>query len=62
MKQKYYVELGEPNRYGGIYIWESKEALGAFLKSDLFAAVPKAYQVVGAPDVEVVDALFQLRD
>ncbi|MDX1628025.1 MAG: hypothetical protein R3345_04955 [Fulvivirga sp.] len=59
--QKYYVKLDEPGKYGGIYVWDSKESLKAFQQSDLAASIPKAYQVIEAPNVEIVDVLFQLR-
>ena len=60
--QKYYVKLGEPGQYGGIYVWDSEESLLAFRKSDLAASIPEAYQLTEAPEVEVADVLFQLRD
>lgn len=60
--QKTYVKLAEPNRYGGIYLWDSAESMKAFRESDLAATIPTAYQVVGAPKIEIMDALFQLRE
>lgn len=59
--QKYYVEYDEPNTYGGIYIWESKAAMGAFLQTDLFATIREAYEFAGPPEVTVVQGLFPLR-
>jgi heme-degrading monooxygenase HmoA len=59
--QKYYVKLGQPNRYGGIYVWDSMESLRAYRASDLAATIPEAYKVTGPPEVEVLDSLFQLR-
>ncbi|MBX2817536.1 MAG: YdhR family protein [Saprospiraceae bacterium] len=60
--QKYYVKLDEPNQYGGIYIWESQESLDAFRASDLAASIPQAYEITKAPDIELLDVLFKLRD
>jgi len=60
--QKYYVKLGQPNHYGGIYIWDSMESLKAYRSSELAATIPEAYQIVGAPTLEVLEGLFQLRD
>jgi len=60
--QKYYIKLEKPNHYGGVYVWDSKEAMDAYTKSDLAASIPTAYKVVGKPSVEVIDTLFQLRD
>ena len=60
--QKYYVKLDRPNQYGGIYVWDSMEALSAYRESDLAASIPSAYKVRGQPTVEVLHALFQLRE
>jgi heme-degrading monooxygenase HmoA len=59
--QKYYVRLNAPDSYGGIYVWESGEALADYRKSALFASIPKAYGIKGQPQVEVLEGLFQLR-
>ena len=59
--QKYYVEFEEPNTYGGIYIWESKAAMGAFLQSDLFATIREKYQFAAPPEVTIVQGIFPLR-
>ncbi|PLX25721.1 MAG: hypothetical protein C0600_11725, partial [Ignavibacteria bacterium] len=32
--QKYYIKLDEPGYYGGVYIWESAEALQEFKQSE----------------------------
>jgi len=60
--QKYYVKIGQSGQYGGIYIWESQESLNAYLKSDLAKSIPEAYEIVEAPNIEIMDILFQLRD
>jgi heme-degrading monooxygenase HmoA len=60
--QKYYVKLKQPNQYGGIYIWDSVESLNSFRESDLAASIPSAYKVVGSPNIEILDGLFQLRE
>ena len=60
--QKYYVKTGQPGQYGGIYVWDSPEALKSFRKSDLAKSIPEAYEIIEAPDVEVMDILFQLRN
>ncbi len=59
--QKYYVKLSEPNRYGGVYIWDSIESLSKFRASELAASIPREYKVKGEPKVEILDALFELR-
>ena len=60
--QKYYIKGGEPNQYGGIYIWENMESLQAYRESELAASIPSAYKVQGAPQIEMYDSMFQLRD
>lgn len=60
--QKYYVKVGQPNQYGGIYIWDSMESLNSYRESYLAASIPEAYKVLGQPTVEIFDTLFQLRE
>ena len=60
--QKYYVKMDTPGQYGGIYVWDSRESLLAFRQSDLAASIPEAYEVVEAPDIEILDILFKLRE
>ena len=60
--QKYYVKMAEPGNFGGIYVWDTKESLQEFRKSALAASIPQAYELMGAPGIEVLDILFLLRD
>ncbi len=60
--QKYYVKMDAPGQYGGVYVWDSRESLMEFRNSDLAAGIPEAYEVVEAPDIEILDILFKLRD
>ena len=60
--QKYYVKLGEPGLYGGVYVWDSMESLKAYKESDLAKSIPAAYQMVEPPEMEVMDIMFQLWD
>jgi heme-degrading monooxygenase HmoA len=62
LQQKYYVKLDRPNSYGGIYIWDSMESLAAFRETDLAKTIPEAYRVQGAPEIEVLEGLFPLRE
>jgi heme-degrading monooxygenase HmoA len=59
--QKYYVKLDQPNPYGGVLLWESKEALAAFRETELSKTIPTSYGVKGAPAVEVVGVFDVLR-
>lgn len=60
--QKYYVKIDDSGRYGGMYIWDSKESMLAFRETELAKSIPQAYKVVEAPEIEILDILFQLRD
>ncbi|WP_303919971.1 hypothetical protein [Draconibacterium sediminis] len=60
--QKYYVKLGAPGEFGGVYIWDSYESLNEFRQSELAQTIGKAYKVVEPPSVEIIDILFELRD
>ena len=60
--QKYYVKLGQPNQFGGIYVWDSKESLQSYRESELAASIPRAYKLIEAPNIDIIDVLFQLRD
>jgi len=60
--QKYYVKTDQPQEYGGIYIWDSPESLQSYRESDLAKSIPEAYEIVEAPNIEIMDVLFQLRN
>ena len=59
--QKYYVREPATGEYAGIYFWESEAALNEFRNSDLARSIPGAYEVIGAPRVEILEVLFPLR-
>lgn len=58
--QKYYVKINE-GEYGGIYVWDSPESLKSYKESDLAKSIPEAYEITEAPNVEIMDIMFQLR-
>lgn len=60
--QKYYVKTSQEGEYGGIYIWDSLESIQAYQKSDLAKSIPNAYEIEGAPNIEIMDIIFQLRN
>jgi len=62
LMQKYYVKMNEAGSYGGVYVWDNPESLKAFKESDLAKSIPQAYKVVEAPNVEIMNILFQLRN
>ena len=59
--QKYYIKPAQDGYFGGIYVWDSVESFTAYRASDLAASIPQAYGVIGTPEIEVVDVIFQLR-
>jgi len=60
--QKYYVKTGQPGEYGGIYIWDSPESMQSYRQSDLAKSIPEAYEINEAPNIEIMDIIFQLRE
>ena len=60
--QKYYTRLEGQNRWGGILVWESMEALAAFRETELSQTIASAYGVKGAPDVEILEVFDVLRE
>lgn len=59
--QKYYVKLDGPNRYGGVMLWASRDALAAFRETELARTIPTVYGVKGAPSIEVIEVFDVLR-
>ena len=62
LKQKYYVVEPSTGEIGGVYLWESVEALDAYRESALRATIAEAYQTEGEPRVEVLKVIAPLRD
>ena len=62
LQQKYYIQDTTSGEYGGLYLWDSKESLATYRKSELRASIAEAYEVVGEPRVEVYRVLKSLRD
>lgn len=62
LTQKYYLQDAATGEYGGLYLWESAEALDEFRESKLRATIAAAYQVEGEPRVEVFRIIETLRD
>lgn len=60
--QKYYVKTSKEGEYGGIYIWDSVQSQQNYQKSDLAKSIPSAYAINEAPDAEIMDIIFQLRN
>jgi heme-degrading monooxygenase HmoA len=50
LRSKAFLLDPERHEYGANYVWESREALDAFLRSDLFQGAVARF---GAPDVRI---------
>jgi len=61
LQQKYYLHDASTGEYGGLYLWESPEALTAYRESELRASIAAAYQTEGEPRVEIYRVLKTLR-
>ncbi len=59
--QKYYAYDADADEWAGIYLWDSEEALTAFLESDLRRSIPAAYAVTEPPRIERFDLVDVLR-
>jgi heme-degrading monooxygenase HmoA len=62
LQQKYYLQDPATGEIGGLYLWESQEALTAYRESELRASIAEAYQAEGEPRVEVYRVVKTLRD
>lgn len=62
LQQKYYLQDPATGEYGGLYLWDSIEALDSYRKSELRATIAEAYQVEGEPRVEAYGVQMALRE
>ncbi len=60
--EKYYVKTSKEGEYGGVYVWDSPQSLQSYQESDLAKSIPSAYAINAAPDTEIMDIIFQLRN
>lgn len=59
--QKFYVYDPASQEWGGVYLWESQEALERYAQSDLRKSIPEVYQIVGTPRIEPLGVIDILR-
>ncbi|WP_420574207.1 YdhR family protein [Kordia sp.] len=60
--QKYYIKTSNAGEYGGVYVWNSLQSMQAYQASDLAKSIPTAYAINEAPDVEIMDIIFKLKN
>lgn len=58
--QNYYVHYSETDEYGGVYIWESEEALQRWRDTNLAGTLAETYQVTDGPTSEVAAVMLVL--
>ena len=59
--QKYYVQDGETNRVGGIFVFDSEENLKAFRDSELAKSTGEVYRFTEPPHARVLEIVKTLR-
>ena len=59
--QKYYAYDEQKNEWGGVYVWESKDAMNAYLASELRETIASAYELTSPPQVEILPLVDTLR-
>ena len=62
LHQKYYFQDAATGEIGGLYIWDSQEAMNAYRESELRASIASAYETIDQPQIEVLNIFMQLRD
>jgi len=60
--QKYYVRYPDTDEYGGVYIWESPEALQNWRDTNLSGTLAETYEVTHGPDAEIADVMLVLHE
>jgi heme-degrading monooxygenase HmoA len=60
--QKYYVHYPETDEYGGVYVWESEQALQSWRDTNLAETLAETYRVTDGPDAQIADVMLVLRD
>lgn len=59
--QKFYVRYEETGEVGGVYLWETGEALQAYLDGPIVKSLPERFELREDPKIEVVDIQYALR-
>jgi hypothetical protein len=62
LQQKYYLHDPATGEVGGLYLWESLEALSEYRDSELRESIAAAYQAEGEPRVQVFQVVKTLRE
>jgi heme-degrading monooxygenase HmoA len=60
--QKYYVRYPDTDEYGGVYVWESREALQRWRDTNLAGTLAATYEVTHGPTEEIADVMLVLHE
>lgn len=52
----------ESDEYGGVYVWESTQALQRWRETNLAETLAETYRVTDGPHAEIADVMLALRD
>jgi hypothetical protein len=58
--QKYYVHYPETDEYGGVYVWDSEDALETWRETNLSGTLAGTYQIKDEPHSELLDVMVVL--
>ncbi|KQL46036.1 hypothetical protein AN963_13605 [Brevibacillus choshinensis] len=59
--QKYYVKNEETGEVGGVYLWESEQALSEYLNGPIIKSLPERFELKEPLSIEIVDVQYTLR-
>jgi len=62
LQQKYYLHDAATGEIGGLYLWDSQEAMAEYRDSELRASIARAYQAEGEPRIEIYRVVKTLRE
>jgi heme-degrading monooxygenase HmoA len=60
--QKYFSYDHVTKEWAGIYLWKSREALDAYLASDLRKSIASAYELTTPPTLEIYPIIKALKE
>ncbi len=60
LQKKYYVHFPETGQFGGVYVWENREALQAWQDTNLAGTLAETYQVTDGPTTEIAEVMLVL--
>ncbi len=62
LNRTYYLKPHADGFYGGMYVWETKEDMDNYRKSDLGKRIPDDYKIIGTVEIQVMDVFMSLHE